>query len=139
MVLPRLAAVRPVHESRRLLAVVRRHREADVAADRLVRGVAVQALRAGIPGDHLAARLHGDDRVVRVLDDRGKALHVLLRTLAFAQVAQIAREHRRVLTADAGDRDLDGELASVGAHARQLEALPDDRGLARLEVPGETV
>ena len=61
-----------------------RNDERDVAADRLVRGVAEEPLGAGVPAVDDAVERLADDGVVRRLDDRGQQARVeqLVRSLA---------------------------------------------------------
>ena len=59
-------------------------------------------------------------------------LTLLLGALSLGDVSDRAREHGRFGAVDARDGQLDGKLAGVGAHGRQLHAPADQTGLSGL-------
>ena len=61
----------------------------------------------------------------------------LLDALAFGDVPDERGEHGLAVALDARDRQLDRELPALLVHAGELHAAAQDRGPARLEVPGE--
>src|SRR5207247_587610 len=58
--------------------------------------------------------------------------------LALGDVADEAREGRRARQWDPRDRELDGELRPVGAHARDLQPVAEDPRVTGLEIAGES-
>ena len=58
--------------------------------------------------------------------------------LALGDVAQVAGERRRPGQVDPGDRELDRELAAVGAHPGDLEAAVEDRALLGGEIAAQS-
>ena len=116
----------------------------ELEAERLDGGVvreqqlAVGSLRGDAVGHAAQDRLELFARLVGVeageLLEAQQLLALLLVRLAPGDVAHRAGEHGRLAGADAVDRDLDRELAAVGPHAQQLEAPPEDRRLAGLDV-----
>jgi hypothetical protein len=90
-----------------------------------------------------AAEVHGQ-RLTHV-PERGRDLRLLLGAAlrrdqcilglaALRDVTQRAGERRRPVALDAGDRELDGKHAAVGAHRGDLEARADDGPLAGREI-----
>ena len=77
------------------------------------------------------------DRVhlLRLPELRLEARALLLGAAALGDVPHVAGEERAPEQLAARDRELDRELAAVGAHRGQLDAAPDDRALAALADP----
>ncbi len=69
----------------------------------------------------------------------GQRAQGLLVALAAGDVADVAGELRRALDLRLRDRDLDGELAAVGAHRRQLDGMADELPLAGRDVLRDAV
>ena len=116
--------------------------------------VGLEAQRVGRVGAQQAADLLGDvlEEVLLVgsaghgrrdAAQRGLLLgqraQGLLVALAAGGVADVAGELRRALDLRLRDRDLDGELAAVGAHRRQLDGMADELPLAGRDVLRDAV
>jgi hypothetical protein len=97
--------------------------------------VAVQQLRAGVPGQHDAVEVGGDDGVVRRLDDRRQQRPGLG---GFAVRGVVAEHGGHVHVAAGcghrGQRDLDREDGAVAAPAAQRQAA--QRGMGAGEITG---
>src|SRR5207247_2615736 len=70
VVVDALASAQAGEDPGNLVGALLRHDDRDQTPDRLVRGVAVDALRPGVPADDRAVKRLADDRVVRRIDDR---------------------------------------------------------------------
>ena len=117
--------------------LVRRHEHGDVPADDLGGGIPVDLLRARVPADDGAVERLADDRVVRAVDDRGKAGPLLLGLLPLGDIPR-GRE-------DPGDPaglvPVDGRVVDHGreppARVADLEfVVPDGARPERGLVPG---
>ena len=71
-----------------LVELVRRNQNHDRFADHLFGGVAEDAFRPAVPAGDDAVEVLAHDRVIRVFDDRGEPLRVLLGALAITDLHQ---------------------------------------------------
>ena len=97
----------------------------DVAADRLLRGVAEHRLGAGIPREDAPVERLGDDRVFRALDHCGQQPTHFVRAapIGDVQYEPAALDQNAVLPTAAGadERVLDGAVAAAKAEGRVVQ------------------
>ena len=109
------------------------HIEDGLAADVLAAGPVVILVLA-VDQDEVAVPVPEEHACRHVVDHRRQALLALAQRLLhpflLRRVAEIGRDDVLVLGLARGDGDVDGELAAVGAHGGQLDALAEDRALA---------
>ena len=93
----------------------------DTSADRLLRGVAVHALRRRIPeGDHAVQGL-GQDRIAGGHGDHDELADPLLRGLALADVPDRGRHQQPVTGLQRAEADLHRELGAITAQPAQFQ------------------
>ncbi len=104
--------------------------------------VEVAQWRAQVVGDGVGERF----QLLVGLFQLGRALHhptleglielpdFFFCPLAFGNVAQVTREHRRPTGENAGNRQLDRELGPIGAHRGHFKPLPECLALARGQI-----
>ena len=129
-----LAAAYALQNAAHFIEAIRRHENRDRLADDLLRRVAEDPLRAGVPGGDDAVQIFADDRVVGRFDYGGELRCSLLGLLALADVARERQVERLAALAERAGADLDGERGAVLAPMARLER-DDFPGVGALREP----
>src|SRR4030095_10843582 len=116
-----LAAAYALQDGALFIDAIRRHENLDRLADDLLRSVAEDALRAGVPGADDAVQIFADDRIVGRFDYGGELGFSLLGLLALADVAHECQVEKLGALLERAGANLDGERAAVFASMTGLE------------------